>query len=706
MVRKAAAGMPACLIILALILVGAVLPGRGQEPAASPPTHASAGGRVWVVDQNNPRASDQGPGTADQPFKTIAPAAEQAEPGDTVLVHAGLYRERIAPARGGEPGRPITYTAAPGQRVVVSGAEVWQPAWAPVPGAPGVFRAPYSAQDWSAAGIPAGMDPYHLALLDAPVKAGQKNVRARPASGARMLPTCGQVFVDGRPLTQVVAPPNLYATPGTWMVNAAGTAIEVHFPPGGHRPEDYRLELAIRPYVFAPIHRGLGFIHVRGFTFEANAAPLPYSQVAAVSTRSGHDWVIAHNTVRYAATYGIECGSEGWNNWIYTLPQEQRLIFARNNVVRDNIVLDSGLTGITGWNHRGAQIIGNIVEGSDRLGLHLAGEDAAIKLLGVTDCLVEGNLLINNNTRGIWFDNGYDNCRITRNLIVNNKTCGVMIELGTKGKPVLIDNNIIVGTRLDTQGNGDGVYCHDASDIIVTHNLIMSNARLGVFMHTITNRRIGQNGPLVETSHIRILDNLILMNGLGEVCLPAPYARSQDVICDYNRYFAAHWPMGVRLDLAFRISAEGPLGGKTQPPHLPADLVELWPLARSRTPLALERWQQLMHQDEHSGVSDPGRQASFCAPTATFQFEADPALLSAPCQPVEGVDTDYFGKPLPAHPLPGPFQDLQAGTNTLNLWPLARAAQAPGAPTRPAQSRPAAPASAPGPQPAPAEKHG
>src|SRR5262245_55270105 len=59
---------------------------------ASFPKFTSAA--TFVVNHRNPNASDSNPGTESQPFKTIAPAAERAQPGDTVLVHGGIYRER------------------------------------------------------------------------------------------------------------------------------------------------------------------------------------------------------------------------------------------------------------------------------------------------------------------------------------------------------------------------------------------------------------------------------------------------------------------------------------------------------------------------------------------------------------------------------------------------------------------------------------
>ena len=58
------------------------------------------------------------------PLRTIQRAADLAQPGDTVTVHAGVYRERVNPPRGGESDtKRIVYQAAPGEKVVITGSE-------------------------------------------------------------------------------------------------------------------------------------------------------------------------------------------------------------------------------------------------------------------------------------------------------------------------------------------------------------------------------------------------------------------------------------------------------------------------------------------------------------------------------------------------------------------------------------------------------
>jgi alpha-L-arabinofuranosidase len=72
-----------------------------------------------------PTGSDTHPGTRKAPFRTMQHAAEAAQPGDAITVHAGTYRERINPPRGGESDQKrILFQAARGEKVEIKGSEV------------------------------------------------------------------------------------------------------------------------------------------------------------------------------------------------------------------------------------------------------------------------------------------------------------------------------------------------------------------------------------------------------------------------------------------------------------------------------------------------------------------------------------------------------------------------------------------------------
>lgn len=83
---------------------------------------SGAGAREYHVSVSGDDGND---GSAQQPLKTISAAAVLAQPGDVVTAHAGTYRERVTPPRGGTSDQQrITYQAAAGEKVVIKGSEV------------------------------------------------------------------------------------------------------------------------------------------------------------------------------------------------------------------------------------------------------------------------------------------------------------------------------------------------------------------------------------------------------------------------------------------------------------------------------------------------------------------------------------------------------------------------------------------------------
>ncbi len=68
--------------------------------------------------------NDTHDGSAANPLLTITAAAAMAQPGDTVTVRAGVYREHVNPPRGGvSDDCRIVYQAAAGERVTITGSE-------------------------------------------------------------------------------------------------------------------------------------------------------------------------------------------------------------------------------------------------------------------------------------------------------------------------------------------------------------------------------------------------------------------------------------------------------------------------------------------------------------------------------------------------------------------------------------------------------
>lgn len=79
-----------------------------------------AGGTTYYV---SPSGADSGPGTVDDPWRTIEASLSRLEAGDVLIVRAGTYEERVEPSSlkpAGQSNR-ILVRAAPGERPVIRG---------------------------------------------------------------------------------------------------------------------------------------------------------------------------------------------------------------------------------------------------------------------------------------------------------------------------------------------------------------------------------------------------------------------------------------------------------------------------------------------------------------------------------------------------------------------------------------------------------
>jgi alpha-L-arabinofuranosidase len=89
--------------------------------ALSIPSLVAQAAELHVATNGN----DANRGTKSAPFRTIQHAAELAQPGDTIIVRAGTYREWVNPPRGGTSDQQrIVYQAARGEKVQIKGSEL------------------------------------------------------------------------------------------------------------------------------------------------------------------------------------------------------------------------------------------------------------------------------------------------------------------------------------------------------------------------------------------------------------------------------------------------------------------------------------------------------------------------------------------------------------------------------------------------------
>ncbi|MCX7012617.1 MAG: right-handed parallel beta-helix repeat-containing protein [Candidatus Sumerlaeota bacterium] len=89
-------------------------------------TQAASHAAEWHV---APQGDDGNPGTSAKPFHSIQKAADAMQPGDACFLHAGTYRESVAIKNGGAEGKPVRFVAQPGDKVTISGTELFAGKW-------------------------------------------------------------------------------------------------------------------------------------------------------------------------------------------------------------------------------------------------------------------------------------------------------------------------------------------------------------------------------------------------------------------------------------------------------------------------------------------------------------------------------------------------------------------------------------------------
>ena len=454
--------------------------------------------RTYYVEGANPMASDNNPGTQEQPFATINRAAQVVGPGQRVIVAAGTYRGRVCPARGGTgPDQMISYEAAPGAQVVLKGSSLFREPWTPTESA-----AP--TQVWRARLDPKYFTGYNPFDIDN-VTARQFDIMdfARPLRGKAPsnLPR-GLVFQDGRRLMQVSNRSDLEGNEGCYWVDRTNQLLFANLF-GRTQPDQAAIEITTQETVFAPEQIGLGFIRVKGFVVEQVGGPFPWEQVGAISTRRGHHWIIEDNTVRQVNGVGIDVGIQ-----LHQWPQPPLAGF---HIVRRNTVTDCGICGICGLGPGGSREFGLLIE--DNVLLRNAFHDterlyetAGIKTHNNVHCLIRRNLILDTwHGAGIWMDWDNRNSRCCQNIIVNAHTIHGGIFVEASYVPNLIDQNFIWGTH------GHGIYEHDCSHQVFAHNFIGQSTGSGLHLHgKITDRRIDGHPPEYGLHQVR--NNLLIQN--------------------------------------------------------------------------------------------------------------------------------------------------------------------------------------------------
>jgi hypothetical protein len=440
----------------------------------------SAPAAEYYVDGQSPDASDDQPGTAEAPWKTVSRAAraEELRPGDTVVIRSGAYRESVDVTVSGEPGRPITFTAAPGARVVLKGSEQVRGPWTRVTSSPGV------------------KEPYPNAFTDVwKIELGEEfftDPRFQGNYADKSRRWVSQVFVDEALPLQRIGPDPIYANEPYLKLTIVGrgladliqdsfffdAATQTLYVKMAGEPGWHVIEVGVRGFVLTGTD--LHDLVFRGLEMRHNRQPGgQWSMVSFGRCR--------RVTFERCRVYGSDFCGLGVGQ-------------CRECTVRECDLSYNGNTGLGMGQCEDCLVERCTLLANNYRRFHPGWHCGGMKCIpGNLRCTVRGcEVAYNVNCDGIWFDSDNAQIRILGNVCHHNDACGIFFEIN-KGGGVIADN-LVYANR------GRGIYISGSQKTWVVSNTVAFNQSGIVAMPR------GDDWPLED---VRVLNNLLLANRLA-----------------------------------------------------------------------------------------------------------------------------------------------------------------------------------------------
>ncbi len=442
----------------------------------SMPAHAA----TYYVDGQSPGASDDHPGTPEAPWKTIsrAAAAEELRPGDTVVIRAGVYREHVEVKVSGQPGEPITFTAAPGAQVVLKGSE-------PVLGT------------WSRVGEQAETEePYPNAYADVwKIELGEEfftDPRFEGAYRDKSRRWVSQVFVDDRKPLQRIGLDPIYSNEPYLKLTTVGrdladliqdsfffdASTQTLYVKMAGEPSWHVIEVGVRGFVLKGDE--LNDLVFRNMEIRHNRQP--GGQWSMVSFGNCQRVVLEGCRIYQADFCGLGLGR------------------SKDCTIRECDLSYNGNTGLGMGQCEDCLVERCTLLANNYRRFHPGWHCGGMKCIPgnvrctIRDCEVAYNI----NSDGIWFDCDNADIRILNNISHHNDGAGIFFEINKGGG--VIANNLVYANR------GRGIYISGSQKTWVVHNTVAFNHGGIVCMPR------GADWPLDD---VHVLGNLFLANRLA-----------------------------------------------------------------------------------------------------------------------------------------------------------------------------------------------
>ncbi len=404
----------------------------------------------------------------DAQFTTVSAAARTVAPGDEVIIHGGVYREHVTSDKHGTAEQPVTFRAAAGERVILTGADALSD-----------FRREdvkdhvYSAP-W----------PHEFT--------GWTPNRAHPDDDHHLLiGRCEQVFADGYPLRQVLSKSLL--SRGTFYADIDNQRLYVWTANNADLSKQAaRVEASSRQASFTVAGR---HTRLRGLRFRCAAN------------------MAQHGAVVLAADNAVieDCIIEDTNSIGLSVKD------AKDVVVRRCTLQHNGQMGFSASGAHGLLVTESTIRENNLKGWDRNWEAGGTKIVLSRNVVLERNRFESNKGAGIWFDIGNEECVVRNNLIADNDDAGLFYEISFG---LVATDNVVVGNGFEAGkgawGASAGISISSSSHCNIQRNLIISNKEGLAYreQERKTPRIGGPDGVEVDVANVGhvVRDNVLAHN--------------------------------------------------------------------------------------------------------------------------------------------------------------------------------------------------
>jgi hypothetical protein len=379
-------------------------------------------GNTWAVTYHVAQtagASDANPGTSLSPLVTIQAGVNKAQPGDTVLIHTGTYRESVIVGQAGSAQAPITITAASDGQVTLSGAD------------------PAPARQW-------------VKVADQPIWQHTPWTYHGPThpSDQLLVGRTEQVIVDGKLLQQVLERNKLAA--GTFYADPVIAKALYIWLPAGDSPANHTVETSLRRSLLSITG---SYIVVSGlhFIYGTNTA-----QKSVLDVKGSHN-LVEDCIVEWTNGCGVGFGGS-------------------NNILRRVISRFNGQMGLGSSRSVLNRMEQCTLQGNNVKRFPTGWEAGGMKVTNSRQFQIERSIAIQNNGPGFWWDIDDQDGVIEQSYAADNHT-GIFVEISEN---ITVRNNLCIRNGLTGKNWGyAGIKLGEAMRCTVEHNVAAGN-RTGI----------------------------------------------------------------------------------------------------------------------------------------------------------------------------------------------------------------------------------